>query len=245
MSTLMSGAHPLPSLQDRINVINERIHAAAEKSGRPAEAVTLLAVTKTVPAERINEVMSLGVLNIGENKIQEAVAKRPLLSSGHSGVHHFIGHLQTNKARKAVEYFDVIQSVDSPKLAQALDKIAGDMGKHQRVLAEIKLSDEPHKTGIPLEDAGEFMKTLSRYSHLDWEGLMMIAPYGLNPEDTRRCFRRFVQFAETVKGVFRKLPVLSFGMSDDFEMAVEEGSTMVRIGRSLFGERPPAKKGAA
>ncbi len=223
-------------LSERLKRINERIKKAAEKSGRSEDCVTLVAVTKTIPTERILECVRLGVLDIGENKIQEAMAKRSGLEV--SGLrHHFIGHLQTNKARKAVELFDLIQTVDRPSLAETLDRISSEKGKRQACLVEVKVAKEDTKSGIPLAEAEAFINSFSKYPHLHLAGLMTIGTNGATAEETRASFQVFKALSERVRPCFSSDPILSFGMSDDFELAIEEGSTMVRVGRALFGER--------
>src|SRR3989338_10114518 len=144
---------PSGSLQHRLADVTERIRKAAEFSGRSAEDVILLAVAKKVPADVINDALVLGVRNVGENRVQEASAKRAHLQNADDVQHHLIGTLQTNKAKKAIELFDVIQSVDRPKLAETLNRLAGEHGKVQRCLIEIKFSPEPSKSGVPLADA--------------------------------------------------------------------------------------------
>lgn len=209
---------------------------AAEKSGRSRESVSLVAVTKTVAPDRIREACRLGVSLIGENRVQEALAKREA-TQDLPLTHHMIGHLQTNKARKAVELFGVIQSVDSPKLAASLDRISSELGRPTRCLIEVKISEEPAKTGVPMNEAEDFILRFGQYAHLRLEGLMTIAPFDAPPDDVRMRFRKFQAFFQKNRKWLSETPVLSMGMSDDFEMAIEEGSTMVRIGRALFGER--------
>jgi len=223
-------------LADRLQSIRERIKKAAEKSGRTENDVTLVAVGKTVPAGRILECAGLGVRHLGENKVQEALAKRAELAPADL-THHFIGHLQTNKARKAVELFDVIQTVDRPALAETLDRIGSENGKVQRCFIEVKVSDEPTKSGISISEAEAFIQHFSSYPHLKLEGLMTIGPNEVSVDQTRRAFQSFVQLADRMKKYLGPSPELSFGMSDDFEMAIEEGATMIRLGRALFGER--------
>ncbi len=197
-------------------------------------------MTKTVPAERIHEVISLGCKDFGENRVQEAESKRSALADKLGGTsQHLIGQLQTNKARKAVELFDVIQSVDRPKLAVFLDRIAGELGKKQRCLIEVKISTEESKSGIPLSEAAGFIDGFSAYTNLKLEGLMTIGRLDASPEETRASFRELAGFFRSRQPLFGPTPMLSMGMSDDYEIAIEEGATMVRIGRALFGERRP------
>lgn len=224
------------ALSDRLKRVQERIKKAAEKSGRSEKSVTLVAVTKTVTAERIMECVRLGVTDLGENKIQEAISKRSSLTA--SGLrHHFIGQLQTNKARKALEFFDLIQTVDRPALAETMDRISSEMGKKQACLVEVKVAKEDTKGGILLAEAEDFLRNFYRYSHLKLMGLMTIGTLGASDAETRASFQALVKLSQKTRDVFAGEPILSFGMSDDFDLAIEEGSTLVRIGRALFGER--------
>lgn len=190
-----------------------------------------------MPAERVREAFSLGLKAFGENRVQEAEEKKQLV--GVPGAEwHLIGQLQTNKARKAIELFDVIQSVDRPKLAETLNRIAGELGKRQRCLIEVKVSSEQSKSGVPLNEADAFIKSFAgAYKNLELKGLMTIGELDVSAEQTRQSFRRLASQFQSNKDFFGEEPVLSMGMSDDFEIAIEEGSTMVRIGRALFGER--------
>ncbi len=206
----------------------------------------MVAVTKTVSAPVIAEAVSFGITNLGENKVQEAMGKRAeldgLISSSDSGgsravQHHLLGPLQTNKARKAVELFNLIQTVDRPKVASFLDRVAGELGKRQRCLIEVKISPEPTKSGISMSEAPAFIQGFRQYAHLELEGLMTIAPYDLPREETRAVFKNFKTFFNSQASHLGPHPILSMGMTDDFEVAIEEGATMVRIGRGLFGER--------
>lgn len=216
-----------------------RIKNAASQAGRDEKSVQLLAVTKTVAAERINEALRLGVSAIGENRVQEAVAKRPLLTAAPFEF-HLIGPLQTNKAKKAVEIFDVIQSVDRMKVVQMLDRLAFDQGKKQRCLVEVKISREETKSGVPLADAPYFLDEFVKHQNLELNGLMTIGELGVSEDETRHGFRALRALFDEQRDRFTERPILSMGMTDDFEMAIEEGSTMVRIGRGLFGEREHA-----
>lgn len=231
------GLPPATSVSERYLTITERIGKAAATSGRSAGSIQLVAVTKNVDFERISEAVGCGVRILGENKVQEAESKRPRLLDGPTLQHHFIGHLQTNKARKAIELFDVVQSVDSTRLAQTLDRIAAERGKKQSCFVEVKVSTEPSKSGAPIETAAELVEAFSGYKNLSLEGLMTIAPYGLPEKETRASFASMRTFFEKEKRYLGRQPVLSMGMSTDFEWAIEEGSTMVRIGTALFGER--------
>lgn len=232
---------PTVSLHDRLAKIRRNIERAASVSGRPASGIRLVGVTKTIDSDAISESLRAGLREVGENKIQEAERKRATLDAQFDRglvCHHFLGHLQTNKAKKAVDLFDVIQSIDRPKLAAMVDRLAGERGKVQRCLVEVKVSPEPTKTGVPMEDAGAFLKTFHHYSNLRLDGLMTMAPFDVGEPETRTAFRKVHALFDEYRNVFGEEPVLSMGMTDDYEIAVEEGSTMVRIGRGIFGSRP-------
>ncbi len=230
------GSSPTGTIQERLKNIHHRIVEAAGKSGRSPEAIGLVAVTKKVGLAQIQEALSLGIRDIAESRIQEAEEKWSGLKS-QSVTHHFIGHLQTNKAKRAAQLFDLIQSIDSPKLAVALDRTSTEAGKKQRCLIEVKVSTEQTKTGVPLSEASQFIQSFDQYKNLQLDGLMMMAPHLLPPDATRACFGSFKKFFDSEKKYFGERMILSMGMSDDFEIAVEEGSTLVRVGRALFGER--------
>ena len=206
----------------------ERIHNAAAKSGRDPSPIQLIAVTKKVSVEKIREAVAAGISHIGENRLQEALPKREALTDVPL-TWHFIGHLQTNKAKKAAEQFDWIQCVDRPELAEKLNQAAP---KALPVLIEVKLHDEPMKSGVTEQQLRGFIEQFSRCTQLDLRGLMAIPPLFENPEEVRPYFRRLRLLAEE-----HHLGELSMGMSNDFEVAIEEGATMVRVGTALFGER--------
>ena len=208
--------------------ILERIHAAAARTGRSPETVQLIAVTKTVPPVRMREAIEAGIRHIGENRLQEALPKREALGDL-AVTWHFIGHLQTNKAKKVVENFDWVECVDRSDLAEKLNQAAT---KPLPVLIEVNLGEETSKSGAEPEALEGLVESLKQYERLDLRGLMTIPPFSEDPEKVRPYFRKLRQLAERFG-----LPQLSMGMSNDFEVAVEEGATMVRIGTSLFGER--------
>ena len=216
------------SVRENCFRILDKIHAAAAKSRRRPESVQLIAVTKTVPVERIREAVEAGIRHIGENRLQEALLKREELRDVPL-TWHFIGHLQTNKAKKVAENFDWIQCVDRPELADRLNQA---VTNRLPVLIEVNLGGELSKSGIDPGRFESFVETFSQYERLDLRGLMTIPPFFENPEDVRPYFKKLRELA----GRFR-LRELSMGMSHDFEIAVEEGATMVRVGTSLFGER--------
>ena len=208
--------------------ILDKVRQAALRSGRPAQSVRLIAVTKTVSTERIREAAEAGIDNIGENRLQEALPKREALH-GLPLTWHFIGHLQTNKAKKVTENFDWIQSVDRSELADKLDQSAV---RPLPALIEVKLHEEANKSGTAESTLAALLERCARYERLQVRGLMAIPPYFENPEDVRPYFRKLRRLAEQFH-----LAELSMGMSHDFEVAIEEGATMVRIGSALFGER--------
>jgi PLP dependent protein len=206
----------------------ERIQAAAARCGRGPEAIKLIAVTKTVSTERMRQAIEAGISHIGENRLQEALPKREELQ-GLPLTWHFIGHLQTNKAKKVVENFDWIQCVDRPELAEKLNQTTT---KLLPVLIEVNLGGEASKSGIDPAGLETFVDSFRRYERLSLRGLMTIPPFADDPEQSRPHFRRLSELS----GRFG-LSELSMGMSHDFEVAIEEGATMVRIGTALFGER--------
>ncbi|HEY2380460.1 MAG TPA: YggS family pyridoxal phosphate-dependent enzyme [Terriglobia bacterium] len=208
--------------------IRSRIQQAAKRAGRDPAEIQLIAVTKTVPVEDIREAVGCGIRHIGENRLQEALPKREALRDLNV-TWHFIGHLQTNKAKKVVENFDWAQCVDRPELAAKLNQAAT---RPFPVLIEVKLHEEPNKSGVDEASLPGFVEEFSRYEHLQLRGLMAIPPFLENPEEVRPYFHKLRQLAERYR-----LPELSMGMSHDFEVAIEEGATMVRIGTALFGER--------
>lgn len=207
----------MTELADRIHNIQARI----------PDAVTLVAVTKTVPPERVDAALAAGISVFGESKIQEAKAKIPLVSS--RARWHFIGHLQSNKARDAVELFELIHSVDSVKLAGELNKWADRAGKTQPILLEVNVSGEASKFGIRPEDLPATLAEIQKFPRLEVRGLMTVPPLGKDP---RPYFRQLRQLRDQTG-----LRELSMGMSHDFETAIQEGATLVRIGTAIFGER--------
>jgi pyridoxal phosphate enzyme (YggS family) len=218
------------NLLTNIETIRQRIAAATRRAGRTAADVELIAVSKKVAPELIEEALQAGVTLFGENKVQEAKAKIPQVSS--RARWHFIGHLQSNKARDAVALFEVIHSVDSVKLAAELDKWAERAGKTQNILLEVNVSGEARKFGLKPEDVPAALAEINRMPRLQVEGLMTMAPLVEDAEKARPFFRRLRQLRDELN-----LRHLSMGMSHDFEVAVEEGATLVRVGTAIFGER--------
>jgi pyridoxal phosphate enzyme (YggS family) len=230
------------SVADNLALIHERIAAAARRTGRRPNGVTLMAVSKTFPPERVREAYQEGQRLFGENRVQEFAGKITSLADLRGVDWHMIGHLQTNKANKAVEIFDAVDSVDSVKLAERLDASARNLGKKLTVLIEINVGGESAKSGL-VPDARELEQLLlsaPRMESLEFRGLMAVPPFTDDPEGARPYFRKLRELRDVI--ATRKLPsvgtdVLSMGMSHDFEIAVDEGSTCVRVGTALFGER--------
>ncbi len=227
------------SIQSRLKRVKERIEAAALSSGRAPKTVKLVAVSKTVPVDRILAAIKAGVTDLGENYVQEAREKIEALR-GESILWHFIGHLQSNKAKYAVRLFDLIHSVDSLKLAKELNKRASAIGKVQKILVQVNISGEATKSGIETEQAVDLVRQVVPLESLAVCGLMTMPPYFNAPDKVRPYFRAL----RDLKDIIRKEAIanvdmteLSMGMTGDFEAAIEEGATLVRIGTAIFGER--------
>jgi PLP dependent protein len=219
-----------PSIAERVERVRLLIEAACLRSGRSSEEVMLVAVTKGVSPDAIREAVAAGVGHLGENRVQEAETKRPALADLSSDVTwHMVGHLQTNKVKTAIGLFDIIHSVDSFHLAEAISKRAS---KRIPVFLEVNVAAEPNKYGFALDELPRQHETISRLDNIDVRGLMTVAPLVRNAETTRPVFSRLRNAAESLG-----LRELSMGMSDDIEVALEEGATCVRIGRAIFGER--------
>jgi len=232
------------SLTENLDSIQQRIRAACARAGRNPESVTLLAVTKGQPPEVVNEAGKLGLAFFGENKIQEAKAKIPLCSGKLRW--HFIGHLQTNKCRDAVELFGLIQSVDSLHVAQEISKRAEQAGKTMPILLEVNLAGEASKFGYRPDTLEAELNQINSLPRMEIHGLMTVPPWTSNAENVRPVFRQLRELKERAEQVLgAPLPHLSMGMSGDFEVAIEEGATIVRIGTALFGPRKTAKSTAA
>jgi pyridoxal phosphate enzyme (YggS family) len=234
---------PDMSIGENLTRVRERIALAAARVGRDPHSITLMAVSKTVDRERIRGALEAGVRVFGENRVQEFEEKFPDPEDRKDAGWHLIGHLQTNKARKAAELFDAIDSLDSLRLAEKLDHAAGARAKVLPVLVEINVGDEESKTGIPLDspELESLLRAMPQFEHLKLQGLMAVPPFTPNAEAARPYFRLVRDLRDSIAA--RKLPaiemgVLSLGMSHDFEVAIEEGSTCVRIGTAIFGERP-------
>lgn len=226
------------SIADNLKTVADRIASAAKSSGRDLSSVKLVVVTKTVDVDRIREAVDAGASILGENRVQEA--KEKIEKLGPIASWHLIGHLQTNKAKYAVKLFYLIHSVDSLELAKEIDKQAAKIGKVQDVLIEVSISGEASKAGVAPENAAALIKDAVKLKNISIKGLMTIPPFSDNPEDSRPYFKKLRELSESVArenipGVSMK--ELSMGMSGDFEVAIEEGSTMVRVGTAIFGKR--------
>jgi hypothetical protein len=230
----------MDDFSSRLAQVEEAISAAALKAGRQRSDIQVLAVSKTQPAEVIAEAMRAGVTHFGENKVQEARGKIEELGRG---VWHLIGHLQSNKARDAVRLFDSIDSVDRADLADEIDHRAEAMGKTQNVLLQVNIAAESTKFGCAPDAARTLAETINALPRLCLRGLMAIAPYTPDPEKSRPHFAALRELRDQIqRDSDLDLPVLSMGMSGDFAVAIEEGSTCVRIGTALFGERLKLKQ---
>lgn len=228
---------PTAAIATNIERIRERIAKAAKRSGRRADEITLIAVSKTFPAEAISEAYAAGLRQFGENRIQEWEAKSAALADLQA-TWHFIGHLQSNKARRAAHLFDRVDSVDSAGLARKLAAAAGEEGKRLAVLIEAHLSHETTKSGASESDLLPLAEAVIALPQLELRGLMTVPPYFDDPEQARPFFRKLRELREGLgTKIGSPLPVLSMGMSHDFEVAIEEGATEIRVGSAIFGSR--------
>jgi len=230
------------SIAENITGVQARIATAARRVGRGAEEIVLMAVTKTHPAERIREAYQAGLRLFGENRVQEFAGKAAALADLKNSEWHMIGHLQTNKAGKAAEFFGAVDSVDSLKLAEKLDATSRALGKRLTVLIEVNVGGEAAKSGVAPDsrELEQLFLAAPRFEALEFRGLMTVPPFTEYPEEARLHFRRLRQLRDAIAR--RNLPAigtdaLSMGMSHDFEVAIEEGSTCVRVGTAIFGER--------
>lgn len=230
-------------LAANLNSIQQRIMAACARTRRDPASVTIVAVAKGHPPDAVRAAADLGLMLFGENKVQEARAKIPLCPGKLRW--HMIGHLQTNKVRDAVELFEMIQSVDSLRLAQELDTRAEQESKRMPVLLEVNVAGEARKFGYRPEQLLAELAQINSLRRLEIHGLMTMAPWTTEPEKARPIFRQLRELKERCEQALgAPLSHLSMGMSGDFEVAIEEGATMVRIGTALFGPRPAGKKQA-
>jgi PLP dependent protein len=233
------------SISENIAAVKERIEIASRRAGRSAGSVALMAVTKTHGPERIREAYDAGLRMFGENRVQEFTGKAPSLCDLKGAEWHMIGHLQSNKAAKATELFTAVDSVDSLKLAERLNATASETGKKLNVLVEVNVGGEAAKSGVAPDspELEHLLLAASQFEALEFQGLMTVPPFTDDPDGARSYFRRLRELRDAIAK--RKLSgvasdVLSMGMSHDFEVAIEEGSTCVRVGTAIFGERARA-----
>lgn len=225
-------------ISENLNRIYNCIRKAAFKSGRNPDEIKLVAVTKTVDVDKINQAIDCGITAIGENRVQELIKKYPLINKEVEW--HLIGHLQTNKVKYIIDKVNLIHSVDSIKLMEEINKRAKDKGRIMDILVEVNISGEASKFGIKPEDLFKFLKEASQYSNINVKGLMTIAPYCIDPEETRPYFKEMKRLFDEASQLDIhnvKMVYLSMGMSNDFEIAIEEGANIIRIGTALFGQR--------
>jgi hypothetical protein len=227
------------TIPENVAQIRERIRNAAQRVGRLPQDIHLIAVSKSQPAERISEAVTEGVFDFGENYIQEARTKIPLV---HQQIKlpinwHFIGHLQSNKAKYVVELFSLVHTVDNYQLAQELSKVAQNKDKQLNLLIQVNLSGEAHRAGVSSESLTSLWEQIVSLPNLNVQGLMGMPPMTQTSEEARPYFRQMYHLWETLPTANRH--ILSMGMSGDFEVAIEEGATHVRIGTALFGKRSP------
>ena len=226
------------TVAENLKTVMDRITAAAQRAGRDPASVKLVVVTKTVTIEKIREAVSAGARLLGENRVQEAREK--IAKLGNVAAWHLIGRLQTNKAKYAVGLFDLIHSVDSLDLAREIDRQAAKIGKKQNVLVEVSLAGEAQKAGVGAGDALALVREAAKLGNISINGLMIVPPYLEDPEAVRPYFRRLRELSDEIRKESMPgalMQELSMGMSGDFEVAVEEGATLVRVGTAIFGER--------
>jgi PLP dependent protein len=227
------------SVRDNVARVEERIDEACRRAGRHRDEVKLVAVSKTFPPDRIREAYEAGLRDFGENRVQEADVKISRLSDLNI-IWHLIGHLQTNKAGRARELFHWVHSVDSARLARKLDEAPRGDGYRLPVLLQVNLAHEETKFGVSVEEAMTVAREVGQLSTLELRGLMLIPPYCENPQDARPFFRRLRELAHQIQMLALRNVLtseLSMGMSHDFEVAIEEGATMIRVGTAIFGRR--------
>ncbi|MBD3391777.1 MAG: YggS family pyridoxal phosphate-dependent enzyme [Chitinivibrionales bacterium] len=223
------------SFQERLKALRERISAACARSGRGGRPVRIVAVTKTHPAETVQAVIDAGLPDIGENRVQEIMDKAPGLTG--TRCLHMVGHLQTNKVAKVVPLVDWIQSVDSARLADKIETQAAKAGRSISALVQVNTSGEESKSGCAPEQAIELCERVAACTHVSFHGLMTVGPLDASERETKQCFERLRNIGESCRHLCDTVE-LSMGMSDDFEWAIEEGATIIRVGSLLLGARP-------
>jgi pyridoxal phosphate enzyme (YggS family) len=230
------------SLRDAHAAVLDRIADACARSGHDAGSVTLVAVSKTVPAERLRLAVEVGIATFGENRVQEAATKIPALRDA---TWHLVGPLQANKARRAIELFDVVETLDSVDLARRLDRLVGETGRGRPlpVLLQVNVDRDPDKAGVSPDALDDVVGAVVELPNLDVRGLMTIGRLVSAAEEARPTFRSLARISAELRARHPPLgPALSMGMTDDFEVAIEEGATIVRVGRAIFGDRPPGAR---
>ncbi len=222
-------------IAENIKSVTQRISRSCEKSGRPTDAVKLVCVTKEASLSEIEEVLALGVKDIGENRVRDALVKYKAI--GGRAIWHLVGHLQTNKVKDAVRIFSLIHSVDSARLAKEIDAQAKRMDKIQDILIQVNASGEESKFGVAPDEVSKLFKEIALYPNINILGLMAIAPEVNNPEDARPYFNKLRELRDRLneqRTTNDERRILSMGMTNDFEVAIEEGSDLVRVGRAIF-----------
>ncbi|HEX5132490.1 MAG TPA: YggS family pyridoxal phosphate-dependent enzyme [Candidatus Krumholzibacteria bacterium] len=227
----------MASIQDNVRGVRERVAAAARRAGRSPDDVTIVAITKTFPAGTVEAVLRAGITDVGENRVQELVAKADAVALPCRW--HLVGPLQRNKAAKVVGRVALIHAIDGVRIAETVDRLSGERGVRTAVLLEVNTSGEASKHGVVPAEAAAAAEALAALAHVDFRGLMTIGPLDGGPVEVRACFRQLAALAVELRRVTgRPLPDLSMGMSGDFEIAIEEGATLIRPGRVITGERP-------
>ena len=230
---------PPPSLRDNLSAISARIQSSAERVKRNPREITLVAVTKAIPTGIWQEALDEDLNCIGESRVPETEEKAKNFPYRDKIELHLIGHLQSNKARKAVELFDVIQTIDSIKLARRINTICAETGNKQRIFIQVNTGSDPKKQGFTINKVIDAIQEISMMQHLICEGIMTIPPYGLPTPPLLDIYRKTRKIRDLVReSINKKCNYLSMGMSNDFENAIAEGATHIRIGTALFGERP-------
>ena len=225
-------------IKNNLELINEKIEKAAQRSGRKRSDIKLLGVSKQVDTDRIKEAIKCGHFNFGENYVQEFISKYETLSEYKDIDWHFIGHLQKNKVKYIIDKVSLIQSVDTISLAEEINKRAEKLVLQITILIEINLGEESSKSGIEISELDSFLEQIFAFDNLKISGLMALPPFCENAEDSRRYFIKLRELRDRFNSSYNNLNELSMGMSSDYEIAIEEGATIVRVGTAIFGERP-------
>lgn len=235
---MSDGQPPFISVRENIQSVQDRIASTAQRVGRESDSITLIAISKTKPVSLIVEAIDAGITDIGENRVQEAKGKRSQVDRPVSW--HLVGHLQTNKVKQALKIFDLIHSVDSIRLLAEIERQSCRLNRRTDVLVEVNTSGEESKYGLQPNEVLSFMESASEYSHVRLKGLMTVGEFMPDPEEVRPSFTLLRSLKETIDSQGYQnveMEYLSMGMTNDFEVAIEEGANMVRIGSAIFGER--------